>query len=84
MSRKAGFYRNHPGHEIALCQLASSPTRDSRAIRLGDYRWIRGILDEELEGVWAQARTPKEALNRAAERGNEMLRRFESSNRTAR
>lgn len=84
MSRKAGFYRSHPGHEIALRQLASSPTRDSRAIRLGDYRWIRGILDEELEGVWAQARTPKEALDRAAERGNEMLRRFESSNRTAR
>lgn len=84
LTRKAGFYRSHPGHEIALRQLASSPTRDSRAIRLGDYRWIRGVLDEELEAVWAQTRTPKEALDRAAERGNEMLRRFESSNRTAR
>ena len=84
MTRKAGFYRSHPGHEIALRQLASNPTPDSRAIRLGDYRWIRGILDEELETVWAQTRTPKEALDRAAERGNEMLRRFESSHRAAR
>jgi sn-glycerol 3-phosphate transport system substrate-binding protein len=83
-TRKSGFYRSHPGHEIALRQLASSPTRDSRAIRLGDYRWIRGILDEELEAVWAQTRTPKEALDRAAERGNEMLRRFELNNRAAR
>jgi sn-glycerol 3-phosphate transport system substrate-binding protein len=84
LTRKAGFYRSHPGHEIALRQLASNPTADSRAIRLGDYRWIRGILDEELEAVWAQTRTPKEALDRAAERGNEMLRRFESGNRAAR
>lgn len=84
LTRKAGFYRSHPGHEIALRQLASSPTRDSRAIRLGDYRWIRGVLDEELEAVWAQTRTPMEALDRAAERGNEILRRFESSNRAAR
>jgi sn-glycerol 3-phosphate transport system substrate-binding protein len=83
MTRKSGFYRSHPGHEIALRQLASNPTPDSRAIRLGDYRWIRGILDEELEAVWAQTRTPKEALDRAAERGNEMLRRFESSHRAA-
>jgi sn-glycerol 3-phosphate transport system substrate-binding protein len=83
LSRKAGYYRTHPGQEIALRQLGSAPTPDSRGIRLGDYRWIRGILDEELEAVWSQARTPKDALDRAAERGNEMLQRFESSNRAA-
>jgi sn-glycerol 3-phosphate transport system substrate-binding protein len=84
LSRKAGFYRRQPGHEIALRQLALRPTGDSRAIRLGDYRWIRGILDEELEAVWAQTRTPKEALDRAAERGNEMLQRFEFNHRAER
>jgi sn-glycerol 3-phosphate transport system substrate-binding protein len=84
ISRKAGFYRERPGQEIALRQLVAAPTRDSRGIRLGDYRWIRAILDEELEAVWSQTRTPKDALDRAVERGNEMLQRFESSNRAAR
>lgn len=84
LSRKAGYYRERPGQEIALRQLVAAPTRDSRGIRLGDYRWIRAILDEELEAVWAQARTPKDALDRAVERGNDMLQRFESSNRAAR
>lgn len=84
LARKAGFYRERPGQEIALRQLDAAPTRDSRGIRLGDYRWIRPILDEELEAVWAQVRTPKDALDRAAERGNELLRQFESANHGAR
>lgn len=84
IARKAGYYREHPGQEIALRQLAAAPTRDSRGIRLGDYRWIRTILDEELEAVWSGVRTPKDALDRAVERGNERLQRFESSHRTAR
>lgn len=84
LARKAGYYQGHPGQEIALRQLAAKPTRDSRGIRLGDYRWIRTILDEELEAVWSETRTPKDALDRAVERGNEMLQRFESSHRAAR
>jgi len=84
LARKAGYYRGHPGQEIALRQLAAPPTRDSRGIRLGDYRWIRAILDEELEAVWSDTRTPKDALDRAVERGNSMLERFESAHRTAR
>ena len=84
VARKAGYYREHPGQEIALRQLAAKPTRDSRGIRLGDYRWIRTILDEELEAVWSDSRTPKDALDRAVERGNAMLQQFESSHRTAR
>lgn len=84
IARKAGYYRGHPGQEIALRQLAAAPTRDSRGIRLGDYRWIRAILDEELEAVWSETRTPKDALDRAVERGNAMLQRFESAHRTAR
>jgi len=34
--------------------------------------------------VRARARIPKEALDRAAVRGNEMLRRFESTHRATR
>ena len=84
LARKDGFYRRHPGQEIALRQLGAVPTPDSRGIRLGDYRWIRPILDEELEAVWARVRTPKEALDAAVNRGNALLRGFADANRIAR
>jgi len=84
LARKDGYYRRHQGQEIALRQLGAVPTPDSRGIRLGDYRWIRPILDEELEAVWARARTPKEALDAAVQRGNALLRGFADANRIAR
>jgi len=84
LARKDGYYRRHQGQEIALRQLGAVPTPDSRGIRLGDYRWIRPILDEELEAVWARARTPKGALDAAVQRGNALLRGFADANRIAR
>ena len=84
LARKDGFYRRQQGQEIALRQVGAVPTPDSHAIRLGDYRWIRPILDEELEAVWARARTPKEALDAAVQRGNALLRGFADANRNAR
>jgi sn-glycerol 3-phosphate transport system substrate-binding protein len=84
LARKAGYYLSHPGQEIALRQLETAPTPDSRGIRLGDYRWIRPILEEELEAVWAQARTPKDALDAAVQRGNALPRGFADANRIAR
>jgi sn-glycerol 3-phosphate transport system substrate-binding protein len=80
---KSGFYRGHPGHEIAVKQLLlNQPTRESRGIRLGDFQAIRAILEEELEGVWDGKIPPKQALDRAAERGDLLLRKFERENRS--
>lgn len=74
LSRKQGFYRRNPGHEIAVRQLlVNKPTEDSRGIRLGGLRRIRGIIDEELEAVWNGGKTPLEALNAAVRRGNRQL-----------
>ena len=42
---------------------------------------IRGIIDEELESVWSQKKSPKQALDDAAERGNAELRKFERANK---
>lgn len=79
---QAGFYRTHPGYEIAIRQLLlNQPTRESRGIRLGSFPAIRAILEEELEAVWEGKVPPKLALDRAAERGNELLRRFEAAHR---
>ena len=81
LTREQGFYGAHPGQEIAIKQLLRSAKGDSRGIRLGDFEHVRAILDEELEGAWNDTVPPKLALDRAAERGNEVLRRFERENR---
>jgi sn-glycerol 3-phosphate transport system substrate-binding protein len=79
---QAGFYRENPGHEIAIKQLLlNQPSRESRGIRLGEFQQIRTILEEELEGVWDGKVAPKLALDRAAERGDLLLRKFERENR---
>jgi sn-glycerol 3-phosphate transport system substrate-binding protein len=79
---QAGFYKQNPGQEIAIRQLLlNHPTRESRGIRLGEFQQIRAILEEELEGVWDGKVAPKLALDRAAERGDLLLRKFEKEHR---
>jgi sn-glycerol 3-phosphate transport system substrate-binding protein len=82
MTAQKGFYREHPGHEIAIKQLLlNNPTRESRGIRLGRMEQIRLILEQELESVWDGTVAPKLALDRAAERGDALLRQFEREQR---
>ena len=82
LTREQGFYAVHPGQGIAVRQLLlNSPTRESRGIRIGEFAKIREIIEEELEAVWDGTKPPKLALDNAAERGNELLRRFEAAHR---
>jgi len=82
MTASQGFYQANPGTEIAGAQMtAKPPTANSKGLRLGSFDQIRTIIDEELEGVWAGDEDAETALNSAAERGNELLRRFEMANR---
>lgn len=77
-----GFYEANPGTEIAGMQMtAKAPTGNSKGLRLGSFDQIRGIIDEELEAVWSGDKTAQEALDSAADRGNQLLRRFEQANR---
>jgi len=83
LTQRNGFYKANPGYEIAIRQLLLvHPTRESRGIRLGPFPQIRAILEEELEGVWDGKVPPKLALDRAAERGDVLLRQFESEYRS--
>lgn len=81
LTRKQGFYDRHPGALAAIRQLTRRTEAHSRGVRLGDFVRIRAVIDEELEAVWAQRKTPKEALDEAVERGNALLRRFERANK---
>ena len=82
LSKEQGYYDLHPGQLIAIRQLLlNAPTRESRGIRIGDFAKIREIIEEELEAVWDGTKPPKLALDNAAERGNVLLRKFETAYR---
>ena len=78
LSKEQGFYDENPGTDVAVTQMTrNEPTANSKGIRLGSFDQIRGIIDEELEGVWAGDKSAQEALDSAKERGDQLLRRFE-------
>jgi sn-glycerol 3-phosphate transport system substrate-binding protein len=81
LTKEQGFYEANPGTEIAGLQMTGKePTGNSKGLRLGSFDQIRGIIDEELEAVWAGDKTAQEALDSAKERGDQLLRRFEQAN----
>jgi len=81
-TRAAGFYEANPGTDVAVIQMTTNtPTANSKGIRLGNFDQIRGIIDEELEAVWAGDKDAQSALDSAVSRGNELLRRFEAASR---
>ena len=81
-TKSEGFYEKNPGTDIAILQMTGkAPTANSKGLRLGSFDQIRGIIDEELEGVWAGDKTAQAALDSAVQRGNQLLRRFEQANK---
>jgi len=59
--------------------LNKPPLAYTKGLRLGNMPQIRTVVDEELEQVWAQKKSPKEALDASVSRGDDLLRRFEKS-----
>jgi sn-glycerol 3-phosphate transport system substrate-binding protein len=84
LTAKSGYYDRNPGSDVALRELLDAkrtPQPFSRGIRLGNHLMIRAVVDEELEKAWAAVKPPKQALDDAVERGNDLLRRFERANK---
>lgn len=75
LTRKAGFYAAHPGHEIAVRQLLVRGTPNWKSLRLVQFPKLRSIIDEELESTWQDRKSPVDALNHAVARGNAFLDR---------
>jgi sn-glycerol 3-phosphate transport system substrate-binding protein len=81
LTEESGFYKTHPGRDIAVKELTlNPPTENSKGLRLGNFVQIRDVEDQELEAVWAGKKDAKSALDEAVKRGNELLRKFESAN----
>ena len=82
VTRSQGFYEKNPGTDVAVIQMtAKEPTANSKGLRLGSFDQIRGIIDEELEAIWSGDKTAQEAMDSAKDRGDALLRRFETANR---
>jgi len=79
VTKASGFYEKNPGTDVAVKQMIVKTTSKSRGIRLGNFVQVRNVIDEELEGVWAGKKTAKEGLDAAVKRGNELLEKFEKT-----
>ena len=79
-----GFYskKEFAGREVAIESLTRTPPKSlSRGLRLGYFRQIRKILDEELEKILMGEKGVQDALDNTVKRGNLLLRRFEKQNK---
>ncbi len=80
LSAEQGFYESNPGTDTAIKQLSlNTPTANSRGLRFGNFVQVRDVINEEMEALWAGNISAQEALDNAAKRGNELLRKFERS-----
>lgn len=81
LTAKSGYYDKNPGADVAIKQLSGKVQSYTRGVRLGNFVEIRTIIDEEMENVWNGKKAPKQALDDAARRGDEQLRKFEAANK---
>ena len=78
LSKTQGFYESNPGTDTAIQQLSlNTPTANSRGIRFGNFVQIRDVINEEMEALWGGSKNATQALDDAASRGNDLLRKFE-------
>ncbi|NOL49706.1 sn-glycerol-3-phosphate ABC transporter substrate-binding protein UgpB [Pelistega europaea] len=80
-TKAAGFYDKNPGTDIPFLQLNVATTDASRGVRLGFLPQIRDIQEGEMEKIFSQKESVKEGLEEMNKRANELLTRFENSNK---
>ena len=81
MSKANGFYESNPGTDTAIKQLSlNTPTPNSKGLRYGNFVQIRDVINEEMEAIWNGSKDAQTAMDDAVERGNKLLRKFESAN----
>ncbi len=82
VTKKSGFYDKEPGAELAVKQLTNkAPTANSKGLRFGNFVQGRGVIEEELEAIFAGKKSAQEGLDAAVKRGNEILRQFQAANK---
>ena len=82
-ARSQGFYEKFPGREIAVKQLTLQPA--DRELQGPAHRQLRADprrrSTRSSKACGPARRTPRQALDEAVKRGNELLREFEAANK---
>jgi sn-glycerol 3-phosphate transport system substrate-binding protein len=82
LTKQSGYYEQNPGTDVAVEQLNfKTPTANSKGLRFGNYVQGRTVIEEEIESALAGKKSAKQAMDDAVKRGNDILRKFESTNR---
>lgn len=80
--KAAGFYDAAPykGRELAIQSLTATPPGEyTRGIRLGNFGAVRQEVAKAMQSVIFDGVEPQKALDDAATRSNEILRKFEQT-----
>lgn len=78
-TKESGYYDKNPGTDVAIQQLSADTTENSRGIRLGFLPQIRDIEEGLMEQIFAGKVSVEEGLKAMQTRGDELLQRFEKS-----
>ncbi len=73
----SGHFQKHPQQRTALSQMAAGKTTaNSQGIRLGNFNSVRDAIEEQMENIFSAKKTPKQGLDDAVAKGNEILKEF--------
>ena len=80
LTEKSGFYKTHPGADVAMKELnLHPPTANSKGLRFGNFVQGRAVIEEEMEAALAGKKSAQAAMDDAVTRGNEILRKFQAT-----
>ncbi len=72
-------FRKNPNLWTAFAQITSGKTTpNSQGIRLGNFVAIRDTIEGEMENIFSGKKTPKQGLDDAVKKGNQILKEFAS------
>ena len=75
--RAEGWFAARPAHYTVFEQIMGGEgAGPARCFRIGNLLAVRDQFESELESVLAGRKTPREGLDDAAQRGNDLLREF--------
>ena len=82
LTKSSGYYEQNPGTDVAVKQLNfKAPTANSKGLRFGNFVQGRTVIEEEIESALTGKKTAKQAMDDAVQRGNDILRKFEATNK---
>jgi sn-glycerol 3-phosphate transport system substrate-binding protein len=73
----SGHYAKNPHQRTAVDQMAGGKTTpNSQGIRLGNFNSVRDAIEEQMENIFSGKKTPKQGLDDAVAKSNDILKEF--------